>query len=208
MAKASKSPKGKALTKSAKPDRKPTVAKAVKAKVVSSAKPAKVAGPKAGAKTKSARDATVREKVAAARDAEVSLIAVQSGRKALAKANKKKAEQDSAQKIASIEVTRSVTARLTVETKESSTKKTRSKSSDVDLSELEKPGQLAQKWSSLFKKSQDLVAKPYNMKQSYEAKTPIMHKVLGWGYILTNKNDRLEVLFKDGIRFLISNYRS
>lgn len=204
MAKASKSPKGKALAKSAKPDRKPTVAKAVKAKVVSSAKPAKVAG----AKTKSARDATVREKVAAARDAEVSLIAVQSGRKALAKANKKKAEQDSAQKIASIEVTRSVTARLTVETKESSTKKTRSKSSDVDLSDLEKPGQLAQKWSSLFKKSQDLVAKPYNMKQSYEAKTPIMHKVLGWGYILTNKNDRLEVLFKDGIRFLISNYRS
>lgn len=208
MAKASKSPKGKALAKSGKPEKKPIEAKAVKAKVASSAKPAKAAEPKALAKSKKASADKVREKVPAAVSADVNLIAVQSGRKALAKANKKKAEQESAPKIASIEVTRTVTAKLTMETKQTPAKKTRSKSGDVDLSDLEKPGQLAQKWSSLFKKSQDLVAKPYNMKQSYEAKTPIMHKILGWGYILTNKNDRLEVLFKDGIRFLISNYRS
>lgn len=72
----------------------------------------------------------------------------------------------------------------------------------------EKAGQMSQKWTALFKKSQELQAKPYNMRQTFEAKTPILHKVLGWGYILTNKNDRLEVLFKDGIRFLISNYKA
>ena len=33
-------------------------------------------------------------------------------------------------------------------------------------------------------------------------------KVLGWGFILKNDNDRLEVLFETGIRMLISNYKS
>lgn len=73
---------------------------------------------------------------------------------------------------------------------------------------IDKTNQLSQKWSSLFRKTQDVQAKPYNMRHQFEAKTPIMHKLLGWGYILTNKNDRLEVLFKDGIRYLISNYKA
>lgn len=47
----------------------------------------------------------------------------------------------------------------------------------------------------------------YDMKKTFEPKTAIEHKTLGWGYILENRNDRLEVLFKDGIRFLISNYK-
>jgi hypothetical protein len=65
---------------------------------------------------------------------------------------------------------------------------------------------LGQKWTTLFKKFNDS-AIPYNVSGSYEAKTPIMHKVLGWGYVLANKNDRLEVLFRDGIKYLISNYK-
>jgi len=68
-------------------------------------------------------------------------------------------------------------------------------------------GLLAQKWTSLFKKSDAIEAKPYNMKSIYNEKTAIVHKVLGWGYILANRNDRLEVLFKDGIKYLISNYK-
>jgi hypothetical protein len=68
--------------------------------------------------------------------------------------------------------------------------------------------QLGQKWTLLQRKAQEQDAKPYHMRQVYEAKTAILHKLLGWGYILSNKNDRLEVLFKDGIRFLISNYKS
>jgi hypothetical protein len=68
-------------------------------------------------------------------------------------------------------------------------------------------GPLAQKWSALFKKSEAIESKPYNMKATYAEKTAIVHKVLGWGYILANRNDRLEVLFKDGIKYLISNYK-
>lgn len=66
---------------------------------------------------------------------------------------------------------------------------------------------LSQKWGSLYKKAESIEAKPYNMRAVFEEKTAIIHKVLGWGYILANKNDRLEVLFKDGIKYLISNYK-
>lgn len=68
-------------------------------------------------------------------------------------------------------------------------------------------GKLTGKWNSLFKKASDIKSSPYSMKNAYESKTAITHKILGWGYILENKNDRLEVLFKDGIKFLISNYK-
>ena len=67
---------------------------------------------------------------------------------------------------------------------------------------------LAQKWSSLFKKAEQIESQPYNMKGVFAEKTAIVHKVLGWGYILANRNDRLEVLFKDGIKYLISNYKA
>ena len=66
---------------------------------------------------------------------------------------------------------------------------------------------LALKWGALFKKAEQIESKPYNMKSVFEEKTAIVHKVLGWGYILANRNDRLEVLFKDGIKYLISNYK-
>jgi hypothetical protein len=68
-------------------------------------------------------------------------------------------------------------------------------------------GPMAQKWTQLFKKAETIESKPYNMKASYAEKTAIVHKVLGWGYIMANRNDRLEVLFKDGIKYLISNYK-
>jgi hypothetical protein len=68
-------------------------------------------------------------------------------------------------------------------------------------------GPMAQKWTALFKKADAIESKPYNMKAAFNEKTAIVHKVLGWGYILANRNDRLEVLFKDGIKYLISNYK-
>ena len=71
----------------------------------------------------------------------------------------------------------------------------------------EKVSALSQKWFSLYKKAQSMDVAPYDMKKTFEPKTAIEHKTLGWGYILENRNDRLEVLFKDGIRFLISNYK-
>ncbi len=68
---------------------------------------------------------------------------------------------------------------------------------------------LIKKWQSLQTKTQNkgIKAEPYNMRKSFEARTPILHKVLGWGYIMNNINNRLEVLFKDGVRYLISNYK-
>ncbi len=77
----------------------------------------------------------------------------------------------------------------------------------LEISAGEAVSALAAKWNTLFRKSQQLEVQPYNMKAVFEEKTAIMHKVLGWGYILTNRNDRLEVLFKDGIKYLISNYK-
>lgn len=77
----------------------------------------------------------------------------------------------------------------------------------VDIQPNEALSALTQKWANLYKKADQIEAKAYNMKAVFEEKTAITHKVLGWGYILANRNDRLEVLFKDGIRYLISNYK-
>ncbi len=86
--------------------------------------------------------------------------------------------------------------------------KARSRKISVAVNASEAASALAQKWNSLFKKAEQIESKPYNMKGVFEEKTAIVHKVLGWGYILANRNDRLEVLFKDGIKYLISNYKA
>lgn len=77
----------------------------------------------------------------------------------------------------------------------------------IEINPNEAASALVGKWTTLFKKAEQIDAKPYNMKAVFEEKTAITHKVLGWGYILANRNDRLEVLFKDGIKYLISNYK-
>jgi len=64
-----------------------------------------------------------------------------------------------------------------------------------------------QKWMSIFEKSKSMKPAPYQMSRQYEPLTAIQHKVLGWGYILAKRDDRLEVLFQDGVRYLISNYK-
>jgi small-conductance mechanosensitive channel len=85
--------------------------------------------------------------------------------------------------------------------------KARARKISIEIDANEAISALAQKWSTLYKKAEQIEAKPYNMKGQFEEKTAIVHKVLGWGYILANRNDRLEVLFKDGIKYLISNYK-
>lgn len=64
------------------------------------------------------------------------------------------------------------------------------------------------KWAELFKKYGKEKAVNYKMSDTFSALTPLQHKVLGWGFILSCDNDRLEVLFETGIRMLISNYKS
>lgn len=66
---------------------------------------------------------------------------------------------------------------------------------------------ISAKWLSLRNRAEVIKTEPYNMRGTYEIDTAIEHKVMGWGYVLDSRNDRLEVLFKDGIKYLISNYK-
>lgn len=63
------------------------------------------------------------------------------------------------------------------------------------------------KWQELNKRHGKDKADAYKMTATFEALKPIQHKILGWGFVLTNENDRLEVLFENGIKMLISNYK-
>lgn len=62
------------------------------------------------------------------------------------------------------------------------------------------------RWSDLYEKYKSEKPFVYDMKKQFDANKPLQHKVLGWGWILSNENDRLEVLFKEGRKILISNY--
>lgn len=63
------------------------------------------------------------------------------------------------------------------------------------------------KWQELNKRYGKDKAVSYKMSETFESLKPVQHKVLGWGFVLTNENDRLEVLFENGIKMLISNYK-
>lgn len=77
-----------------------------------------------------------------------------------------------------------------------------------DDPKIDRAGDLAGQWKTLFEKSKAIKPTPYKMSENYEARTPLMHKVLGWGYVLSSQNNRLEVLFQDGIKMLIANYKA
>lgn len=62
------------------------------------------------------------------------------------------------------------------------------------------------KWLQFYKKYGNLEAPEYNMGLQFEEKTPLVHPKLGWGFIMSIINDRLEVLFQEGTKTLISNY--
>ena len=82
---------------------------------------------------------------------------------------------------------------------------------EIDLAEiLASAGpmnQLIKKWIQLYEQSKKKKPAAYNMTEAYEPKTPIQHKILGWGYIIEARENRIDVLFKDGMRTLISNFK-
>lgn len=65
----------------------------------------------------------------------------------------------------------------------------------------------AKKWSDLRAKHSGEKAQSYTMSGVFEEGRPLLHKVLGWGFITQIQNDRLEVLFESGSKILISNYK-
>ena len=72
--------------------------------------------------------------------------------------------------------------------------------------DLAKLSEEEKKWVEIYEKHKGDKPQTYDMKATFEANKPLQHKILGWGWIMSNDNDRLEVLFKDGKRILISNY--
>jgi len=82
----------------------------------------------------------------------------------------------------------------------------KSSSSDLSALNLSKDG-VSPEWYDFYKKNADVNPTHYDMRSQFEANQPLMHKTLGWGWIVSNDNDRLEVIFKDGKRMLISNYK-
>ncbi len=70
----------------------------------------------------------------------------------------------------------------------------------------EEAARLKDKWQELNTLSEGQPAKKYKITDSYESNTALDHVKLGWGYVLTSQNNRLEVLFEEGIKVLISNY--
>ena len=85
-------------------------------------------------------------------------------------------------------------------------KKPKKKLTKAQIAQESAIKKLSSKWVTLQRRNRDEKAPKYNMKNKYAPKTPLLHSKLGWGYILENRNDRLEVLFECGVKFLISNY--
>lgn len=67
-------------------------------------------------------------------------------------------------------------------------------------------GKADEQWLQLYGLHKSEKAVPYSMSATFEPKTAILHKVLGWGYVLKSHNNRIEVVFKDGLKILITNY--
>ncbi|MGE3975767.1 MAG: hypothetical protein AB7F59_14675 [Bdellovibrionales bacterium] len=62
-------------------------------------------------------------------------------------------------------------------------------------------------WLELHKQFKNMKPMPYAMSEQYPEKCVINHKVLGVGFVVKNINDRIDVVFKDGQKTLITNYK-
>jgi hypothetical protein len=78
----------------------------------------------------------------------------------------------------------------------------------ISAEQLQAQADANKKWMELKEKFGGEKATSYNMSSSFDANTPIQHKTFGWGYVINNENNRLEVLFETGTKHLISNYKS
>lgn len=87
-------------------------------------------------------------------------------------------------------------------------KKTADKKAKAEAAAAKAATEEAAKWLEYKNKFGNNKANTYSMSGVFEAQTPLQHKVLGWGYILSVQNDRLEVIFEQGTKILISNYKS
>ena len=71
----------------------------------------------------------------------------------------------------------------------------------------EEADKLKEKWNELNALSEGQPAKKYKLSEDFETNIAIDHPKMGWGYVLNSQNNRIEVLFEEGIKVLISNYK-
>jgi hypothetical protein len=93
-------------------------------------------------------------------------------------------------------------------TKENKSEKVKASKETNNESVVAVDSEVLKKWQDLKKKYGATKAMNYKMTEVFESNQPLQHKVLGWGYVLSSLNDRLEVIFESGIRQLISNYKA
>ena len=85
-------------------------------------------------------------------------------------------------------------------------KKTRKKKSSAEP--IGPSAEESKQWEKLLEQNKEEKAIPYNMKKTFESVSSIEHKSFGRGFIISQYNNRLKVLFKDGTKTLISNYQN
>lgn len=71
----------------------------------------------------------------------------------------------------------------------------------------EEAARLKEKWEELNQLSEGQASKKYILTSEFPPNTGLDHPKFGWGYVLSSHNNRLEVLFHEGIKVLISNYK-
>ena len=71
----------------------------------------------------------------------------------------------------------------------------------------EEADRLKEQWNELSTLSQGQLTKKYKLYENFEPNMAIDHPKMGWGYVLSSQNNRIEVLFEEGIKVLISNYK-
>ncbi len=64
------------------------------------------------------------------------------------------------------------------------------------------------RWLKLNKQLADEAPQEYRMSEDYEIKTPLQHKVHGWGVVMQKRDNYIDVIFENGIKTLIVNYKA
>lgn len=78
----------------------------------------------------------------------------------------------------------------------------------VDFKSLSPEAQEQYKrWLKLQKQLAEEKVQDYKMTEDFELKTPISHKVHGWGVVLQKRDNYIDVLFETGLKTLIVNYK-
>lgn len=165
--------------------------------------------PKAKPAAKAAKPAAKAVKTAAKAKSELKSKSPKSEAKpkpeALAKVSKTKVSPETEKPARPVDVAQA--AKADKKPKKGADKENEASTTAVGVIDTSSP-ENKKKWREMREKFAKEKAPPYSMAAQFQAEQPIEHKVLGWGYVLTNNNDRLEVLFETGVKILISNYRS